>query len=64
MHRTKIVTSFLKNSEKILLLKRSEKVKTMKRVFINVLYKIGMPVKSIKKVVGLSRATVYRHINR
>jgi len=40
------------------------KTHRMKRVFINVLYKIGMPVKSIKKVVGLSRATVYRHINR
>ena len=30
MRKTKIVTSFLKDSEKILLLKRSEKVKSMK----------------------------------
>ena len=36
MHRTKIVTSFLKNSEKILLLKRSEKVKTMKSLWAGI----------------------------
>ena len=32
MHKTKIVTTFLTNSGKILLLKRSEKVKTMKNL--------------------------------
>ena len=36
MHKTKIVTSFLKNSEKILLLKRSEKVKTMKNLWAGI----------------------------
>ena len=36
MHRTKILTSFLKNSEKILLLKRSEKVKTMKSLWAGI----------------------------
>ena len=36
MHRTKNVTSFLKNSEKILLLKRSEKVKTMKSLWAGI----------------------------
>ena len=36
MHRTKIVTSFLKNSEKILLLIRSEKVKTMKSLWAGI----------------------------
>ena len=30
MHYTKIVTSFLKNDEKILILKRSDMVKSMK----------------------------------
>ena len=33
MHKTKIVTSFLKNSDNILLLKRSEKVKSMKNLW-------------------------------
>ena len=36
MHRTKIVTSFLKNSQDILLLKRSEKVKTMKNLWAGI----------------------------
>ena len=36
MHKTKIVTSFLKNSEKILLLKRSEKVKSMKNLWAGI----------------------------
>ena len=36
MHKTKIVTSFLKNSDKILLLKRSEKVKTMKNLWAGI----------------------------
>ena len=33
MHKTKIVTSFLKNSDNILLLRRSEKVKSMKNLW-------------------------------
>jgi len=36
MHKTKIVTSFLKNSDKILLLKRSNKVKTMKNLWAGI----------------------------
>tara|TARA_B100000029_G_scaffold273175_1_gene267964 strand:- start:170 stop:574 length:405 start_codon:yes stop_codon:yes gene_type:complete len=36
MHRTKIVTSFLKNSDKILLLKRSEEVKSMKNLWAGI----------------------------
>ena len=36
MHKTKIVTSFLKNSEEILLLKRSEKVKSMKNLWAGI----------------------------
>jgi len=36
MHKTKIVTSFLKNSDKILLLKRSEKVKSMKNLWAGI----------------------------
>jgi len=36
MHRTKIVTSFLENSDKILLLKRSEKVKSMKNLWAGI----------------------------
>ena len=40
------------------------KVNRVKRVFINVMYKLGIPVKDIKRMVGVSRATVYRHINR
>ena len=40
------------------------KVNGVKKVFINFMYKIGIPVNDIKKMVGVSRATVYRHINR
>ncbi|MBT3591521.1 MAG: NUDIX domain-containing protein [Candidatus Nitrosopelagicus sp.] len=36
MRKTKIVTSFLKDSEKILLLKRSEKVKSMKNLWAGI----------------------------
>ena len=36
MHKTKIVTSFLKNSDNILLLKRSEKVKSMKNLWAGI----------------------------
>ena len=36
MHKTKIVTTFLTNSGKILLLKRSEKVKTMKNLWAGI----------------------------
>jgi len=36
MHRTKIVTTFLKNSDEILLLKRSNKVKSMKELWAGI----------------------------
>jgi 8-oxo-dGTP pyrophosphatase MutT (NUDIX family) len=36
MHKTKIVTSFIKNSEKILILKRSEEVKSMKSLWAGI----------------------------
>ena len=36
MRKTKIVTSFLRNSEKIQLLKRSEKVKSMKNLWAGI----------------------------
>ena len=36
MRQTKIVTSFLKNSDKILLLKRSERVKSMKNLWAGI----------------------------
>tara|TARA_B100000029_G_C17504867_1_gene934068 strand:+ start:1079 stop:1483 length:405 start_codon:yes stop_codon:yes gene_type:complete len=36
MHKTKIVTSFLKNFDEILLLKRSEKVKSMKNLWAGI----------------------------
>ena len=40
------------------------KVNGVKRVFINFMYKMGVPVNDIKGMVGVSRATVYRHIRR
>jgi len=36
MHKTKIVTSFLKNSDNILLLRRSERVKSMKNLWAGI----------------------------
>ena len=41
-----------------------KKVNKVKRVFINFMYKMGIPVNDIKEMVGVSRATIYRHINR
>ena len=36
MHKTKIITTFLTNSDKILLLKRSQKVKSMKNLWAGI----------------------------
>ena len=36
MHSTKIVTSFIRNNDKLLILKRSEKVKTMKGLWAGI----------------------------
>ena len=40
------------------------KVNRAKKMFINFMYKIGIPVMDIKDMVGVSRATVYRHLNK
>ena len=40
------------------------KVNKVKRVFINFMYKMGIPVNDIVKMSGVSRATIYRHIKR
>ena len=47
-----------------MLYRSKRKVNKVKKVFINFMYKMGIPVNDIKKMVGVSRATVYRHINR
>ena len=49
MRKTKIVTSFLRNSEKILLLKRSEKVKSMKNLWAGISGIIEYHEKPIKR---------------
>ena len=49
MRKTKIVTSFLTNSEKILLLKRSEKVKSMKNLWAGISGIIENNEKPIKR---------------
>ena len=40
------------------------KVNRTKKMFINFMYKMGVPVMDIKDMVGVSRATVYRHLNK
>ncbi len=40
------------------------KVNRAKKMFINFMYKMGIPVMDIKDMVGVSRATVYRHLNK
>ena len=49
MHKTKIVTSFLKNSDNILLLKRSEKVKSMKNLWAGISGIIEVDEEPIKR---------------
>ena len=49
MHKTKIVTSFLKNSDKILLLRRSEKVKSMRNLWAGISGIIEGDEKPIKR---------------
>ena len=49
MHKTKIVTSFLKNSDKVLLLKRSEEVKSMKNLWAGISGIIEGDEKPIKR---------------
>ena len=40
------------------------KVNKAKQVFINLMYRLGIPVNDIGSMTGVSRATVYRHIKR
>ena len=40
------------------------KVNKVKKVFINFMYRMGIPVNDIGSMAGVSRATVYRHIKR
>ena len=49
MHKTKIVTSFLKNSEEVLILKRSEKVRSMKNLWAGISGIIEGKEKPIKR---------------
>jgi 8-oxo-dGTP pyrophosphatase MutT (NUDIX family) len=49
MYKTKIVTSFLKNSEEVLILKRSEKVKSMKNLWAGISGIIEGDEKPIKR---------------
>ena len=49
MHKTKIVTSFLKNSDNILLLKRSGEVKSMKNLWAGISGIIEGDEKPIKR---------------
>ena len=38
------------------------KVNKAKRVFIRFMRKMGIPIKHIVKMSGVSRATIYRHL--
>ena len=40
------------------------KVKPMKSVLINVLYRLGVRTIKMVDIFGVSRATIYRHIKR
>ena len=40
------------------------KVNKVKKMFINFMYKMGVPVMDIKDMVGVSRATVYRYLSK
>ena len=43
---------------------KRRKVGTTKELLINVLYGVGVKGYKISKIVGVSRATVYRHIQK
>ena len=65
MHKTKIVTVFLKNSNKILLLKRSQKVRSMKNLWAGISGKIEgneIPLKrayiEIYEEVGIKESNI------
>ena len=58
MHKTKIVTTFLKNSDKILLLKRSQKVKSMKNLWAG----ISGIIEGDEKPVKRAKIEVYEEV--
>jgi len=65
MHKTKIVTSFLKNSEEVLILKRSEKVKSMRNLWAGISGIIEGEEKPVKRAkieifeeVGITEDTI------
>ena len=65
MHKTKIVTTFLTNSDKILVLKRSHKVKSMKNMWAGIsgiIEKDENPVKRAKieiyEEVGIEESNI------
>ena len=47
-----------------MLYRSKRKVNKVKKVFINFMYKMGIPVNDIVWMSGVSRATIYRHIKR
>ena len=58
MHKTKIVTTFLKNSDKILLLKRSQKVKSMKNLWAG----ISGIIEGDEKPLNRAKIEVYEEV--
>ena len=58
MHKTKIVTTFLTNSDKILLLKRSQKVKSMKNLWAG----ISGLIEGDEKPVKRAKIEVYEEV--
>ena len=58
MHKTKIVTAFLTNSDKILLLKRSQKVKSMKNLWAG----ISGIIEGNEKPVKRAKIEVYEEV--
>ena len=47
-----------------MLFRSKNKVGSAKRVLIKVLYKLKIPINDIVNFTGVSRATVYRHLNK
>ena len=58
MHKTKIITTFLTNSDKILLLKRSQKVKSMKNLWAG----ISGIIEGNEKPVHRAKIEVYEEV--
>ena len=58
MHKTKIVTTFLTNSDKILLLKRSQKVNSMKNIWAG----IRGIIEGNEKPVNRAKIEVYEEV--